>query len=470
MKRLRPDCRILAVAALLSLLTQAQGGDLTTDGLTVRAEAEFSGPVTLSAPAATAVPTNGLVLYLPFRSDEGTNTTDQSTAHNDGHVLGPTWQSAGRVDGGSYQFDGTNDYLNLGTDASLAPTELTIALWVKTTTTTHNTDVYVDKQRSVGSAYMLSLAGVEASGGQAGKIEFAFYSTGPNWVKVFGASTINNGAWRHVAVTYSNTTARIYMDGALDASGTMSGGLPYNGTHACKIGQYGYGAAGYPAATLDEVLMYNRPLTATEIYGVYESGLPAHAAAGHLTVGRLSAASNDTIVVEDDLALEGRLSQQEGSATNVLQGRTGIGTDTPQAMLHVAGDLVVDGTQSAQQFVGSGSGLTSLSTAAVSAVEQDFVFRAWTNANPGVDLSAADDFKADGSVPLGGNAKLAGHYLSGDGGNEGVFVDAAGNVGIGTNAPTAALDVAGGPARFSQGVLYVKPLGTLSMGVYTNMP
>ena len=42
------------------------------------------------------------------------------------------------------------------------------------------------------------------------------------------------------------------------------------------------------------------------------------------------------------------------------------------------------------------------------------------------------------------NIQLDGHYLSGDGGSEGVFVDAAGDVGIGTNTnPTSALHVSG---------------------------
>ena len=41
------------------------------------------------------------------------------------------------------------------------------------------------------------------------------------------------------------------------------------------------------------------------------------------------------------------------------------------------------------------------------------------------------------------NIKLNNHWLSGDGGNEGVFVNSAGNVGIGTSSPLAKLDVRG---------------------------
>ena len=46
-----------------------------------------------------------------------------------------------------------------------------------------------------------------------------------------------------------------------------------------------------------------------------------------------------------------------------------------------------------------------------------------------------------------GNIALNGNYLSGDGGDEGVFVAANGKVGIGTTAPEQLLHVSGGSAR-----------------------
>ncbi len=55
------------------------------------------------------------------------------------------------------------------------------------------------------------------------------------------------------------------------------------------------------------------------------------------------------------------------------------------------------------------------------------------------------NFMADGTVAMTGNFRLASNWLSGDGGNEGLVVDAAGRVGVGTNipAPGAALDIFG---------------------------
>ena len=54
--------------------------------------------------------------------------------------------------------------------------------------------------------------------------------------------------------------------------------------------------------------------------------------------------------------------------------------------------------------------------------------------------------KADNALPkaggtMTGNIALNGNYLSGDGGDEGVFVDSSGNVGIGTDSPSVRLSV-----------------------------
>lgn len=52
------------------------------------------------------------------------------------------------------------------------------------------------------------------------------------------------------------------------------------------------------------------------------------------------------------------------------------------------------------------------------------------------------DFLADGSVPMTGIFDSASNWISGDGGAEGITIDALGNVGIGTSVPSALLDIA----------------------------
>jgi len=67
------------------------------------------------------------------------------------------------------------------------------------------------------------------------------------------------------------------------------------------------------------------------------------------------------------------------------------------------------------------------------------------------------------------NIQLNNNYLSNDGGNEGIRVDNSGNVGIGTNTPTAILNIAGGGIKLASGLgnSSTRPsLNTSSIGNY----
>ncbi len=81
----------------------------------------------------------------------------------------------------------------------------------------------------------------------------------------------------------------------------------------------------------------------------------------------------------------------------------------------------------------------------------------------------AGDASAWATNPAVANVVLTGNWLSGDGDQEGLTVDGTGNIGVGTNAPSAMLHVAGS-ARFEEGITFIPEMGDLSMGSYTNTP
>jgi hypothetical protein len=90
--------------------------------------------------------------------------------------------------------------------------------------------------------------------------------------------TISNSNWRHIVVTYNGTSLAsgvlLYVDGSVDGSPTvLSNNL--NGTILNAVNFYiaKNGNLGYFTGKLDEVTVYDRVLTATEVAGRYNSGV-----------------------------------------------------------------------------------------------------------------------------------------------------------------------------------------------------
>src|SRR5207245_7665367 len=78
-----------------------------------------------------------------------------------------------------------------------------------------------------------------------------------------GTSTPALNSWTHVAATYDGATLRIYANGVLQASKAVSGAITTS-TGALRIGGDSVWGEWF-AGLIDDVRVYNRALTATEL-------------------------------------------------------------------------------------------------------------------------------------------------------------------------------------------------------------
>lgn len=245
--------RTIGVVVALGLGTcVASAGDMTVGDLTVQGKLEVKKVSGLSS-----MPTNGMVLYYDFRTNEETVVTDRSCSGNDGNVCNATWVSNGVLDG-CYSFPSgaqTNITVNNGFDYS----EGSYSTWVCPNINTNNEWL---------NTIMAQSYNWETQGGRELRMRtnsFEFYmdppASGPVY-SCFSTSSIVTGVWYHVTVTWKNSsnTMRLYVNGALEDQETF---VPFSS--GCGSFVIGDGVNGL----MDEVRIYNRELSAEEAACLY---------------------------------------------------------------------------------------------------------------------------------------------------------------------------------------------------------
>ena len=187
--------------------------------------------------------TKGLVGYWGMDEGAGDFVYDQSDYENFGHV-----EPAGK----SLQFDGGDDHVKVGSDASLSRLDypLTVLLWIKPDMAI-NDDAAILFTRVAYTGWGLMLR-------FDSRLDFWADSV----VVSSSGFTIQDGVWQHVAVVADGETVTFYYQGKQYNNPAFITPLASVGG-ASTISQttpaYNYGGL------MDEVRVYNRALSATEI-------------------------------------------------------------------------------------------------------------------------------------------------------------------------------------------------------------
>jgi hypothetical protein len=219
----------------------------------------------VSAAACGTGDTAGMVSYWKLDEASGTNVVDSVAGINNGTDNGATVNQAGRV-GTAYSFDGINDYVNLSDiDAALFPANFTIIVWVNYTIADYNNIIFSNWKDGKGLDFQM-INNVVA------------YVDNTDSVNINGDTATTPNHWYHVALVYkTGKSAEVYLNGALDKQVNHTGSAPANivaitNNHGVRIGWNTQGAH-YFHGLIDEVAIFNRTLTATEISNLYDLGV-----------------------------------------------------------------------------------------------------------------------------------------------------------------------------------------------------
>ena len=218
----------------------------------------------------------GPVAAWSFDDGSGTVARDSSPNGNTGTLLnGPTW-TTGRH-GGALLFDGVDDRVIVSDSNSLDLTsKATLSAWVYPTAPPTSYRTILQKgtvfEEEV-SAYYLFASGISRTGGVG---NYPYGGGSPNGqccASVAGPSVLQANTWTHVAVTYNGSRLRFYVNGVLVAIRSAFGPFEPNVNPLWIGGNEVYGSAF--KGKLDDIRIYNRVLTQTEIQQEMGTGLPA---------------------------------------------------------------------------------------------------------------------------------------------------------------------------------------------------
>jgi hypothetical protein len=228
---------------ITAVARDAAGNTTTSNGVTVNVSNAVS---------------SGLVASYNFNEGAGTTVTDGSGSGNAGSIFQATWYSAGKF-GKALSFDGSNDYVSVNDSPSLDLTNrMTLEAWVRPTASSGWRTVLMKEN---GSEMSYGMYARESSNRPSAWMRVNPTSGSSQSAGATPGLTLN--AWSHMAATYDGASLKLYINGTLRATKTQTGSM-YVSSNALKFG--GNAVWGeYFAGQLDEIRIYNRALTPSEI-------------------------------------------------------------------------------------------------------------------------------------------------------------------------------------------------------------
>ena len=214
------------------------------------------------------VSNTGLVAYYQFNGNAG----DSSGFGNHGTVNGATLTTGrGGIANTAYYFDGVSNKITVSASASIQPQyKLTLTAWIQpdvnsllgwSTVLTKRYSATIDPWNSYSLATHYN---------DKWEFDLSNGTTGSQKTAKAHTTTPYNAGWIFLCATYDSTQAKLYVNGVLDTTISFSGSIGYS-TNDLVIGYATYSANDYYKGRIDEIRIYNRALSPTEISLLFNS-------------------------------------------------------------------------------------------------------------------------------------------------------------------------------------------------------
>ena len=202
---------------------------------------------------------NLVALWL-FDEGKGDTIKDSSGNGHDGTIEGAKWDD-GKFDGG-LTFANNKVTVPYKDDLYLEE-EFTIEVWVKAQPT-GGYQAIVARGKEPRNYYL----GIESN---SGDIPLCNLTSGGGWGGVRGTTSLTDGEWHHVAVTYEDGVGRMYVDGDMETESALPN-PPDKDTVPMEV-TIGWNVSEFLNGTVDDIALWRVVLDEDEIQKTMEEGL-----------------------------------------------------------------------------------------------------------------------------------------------------------------------------------------------------
>lgn len=219
--------------------------------------------------AAHAALTTNIVSY--WKLDESSGNAADSAGSNTLTNVGTMTYGPGIINNGAQPNSTGPKYLSIS-DASQSGLDFgtgnfSINLWVKLSTQTG--EELIEKQFLSGSGGYYQIS--QGTGGNAGKaVMTAGNTSSGNTASVVSASSIIDGTWKMLTLVRTGNTVEAYVNAVSQGTNSAGGSIDVSNDGSFFVG---HGNNGTATGSIDELGVWSRALTGTEITQLYNSGV-----------------------------------------------------------------------------------------------------------------------------------------------------------------------------------------------------
>jgi CSLREA domain-containing protein len=212
--------------------------------------------------AACATPPTGMVAWYP-----GENNANDIIGSSNGTPSGGVTFAPGKV-AQAFNFDGVDGSVNFGnTLGNFGTSDFSIDFWIKTTSTRFEAVLNKRSDCSDGNFFSIRLVG--------GTLSAEILGNGTGNISLNSDRIINDGAYHHIALVRSNTTASLYIDGVVDTSQTAADAMVADVSNTTDfqagVDQCTGLGVNYFTGQLDEIEVFDHALTTLNIADIYNA-------------------------------------------------------------------------------------------------------------------------------------------------------------------------------------------------------